>query len=120
MPWWAIIYLLAFVYLVVAGMQLSFREGEPRLFLIFDSFAGIVFAYLLAAFWIHPLREAIGWFAPIAFAIAIGWEIVDTPRELRVIRSDPELSEMEKRFAPVIGIGLCIPAYVLAAVAAFR
>ena len=120
MPWWAIIYLVLFIIFIVGAVYVSFREGEPRLLLVFDSFTGIVFAYLVTAFWLHPLREVLGWFAPVAFAIAIGWEIADTPRELRKIHSDPELSDMEKRLAPVIGIGICIPAYVLAGMTAFR
>lgn len=120
MPWWALIYLILFVAVVAVATREDIRDGERVRFIIFDSVAAVIFAYLLAAFWVHQLREAVGWFAPIAFILAIGWEIADMPRGLRQVRGDSELTEMEKRFLLVGGFIFCLPAYVIAGISAFR
>jgi len=120
MPWWGTLYLIAFVVAIFGGIRISFRDGERLVFLVFDLIAGLILAYLVAAFWVHQLREFLGWVGPFVFLLAMTWEIIDTPREIRQALADPEMSKTESWVAISVSLCLITPAYLLAGFAAFK
>ena len=123
MPWWSIIYLALFLLLVVAGTWFDpgeRRGGDRTAVLVFDSISAIACAYLFASYWVSGWRQLLGAVAPWLFVLAAGWQIYDTPRGLRNVLADPELSEREKHWLLAGAITFLLPAYVVAGVAAFK
>ena len=121
MPWWTIIYLGLFLVVVVAGTCLEPREGGDKpAVLVLDAVSAIVCAYLFVSYWVSSWRQPLGAAAPLLFILTAGWQLFDTPRGLRRVLSDPELSAREKRWLLVGIVMFFTPAYIVAGVAAFR
>lgn len=121
MPWWSIIYLILFLVVVLAGAWLEARDrNEETLVQVLDSLSVIIVGYLFVSFWVGSLRQPLGLAAPVLFVLATGWQIYDTPRGMRAMLTDPDLSEGEKRWL-LIGItAFLLPAFFVAGLAAFK
>ncbi len=120
MPWWAIIYLVIFVGFSLVADTLSFRDDGVRWRHVCDCVAGLAFALLFVAFWMPTVRSALGLVAPILFLAALAWEAYSSPRDLREIWHDGELSKTERISLLVLPPLFVWPLYVVAGIGAFR
>ena len=120
MPWWVIVYLLVVLLLFAAGAYLSARDREPFGKLIMDGIAIITLSFLFVGYWIPSLIQSAGIAPPIAYVGAMGWELLDSPREWRSIFRDQDVSAFEKIWMTAVAIISLIPVYVVAGLAAFR
>ena len=120
MPWWAIIYLLLFVGFSLVADALSFRDDGLRWRHICDCVAGLTFAVLFVGYWLPTVRNALGLLAPILFVAALAWEACSSPRDLREIWRDGELSKTERIGLLVVPPLLAWPLYVVAGIGVFR
>jgi hypothetical protein len=120
MPWLGSIYLTLFATIGIASAVLEYREGTRGWRVCCDSLAKASLVVLFFSYWHGGLRDAMGWAAPMIFILAMIWETLDIPQELHDLYENPELFPLEKRLVPVFGIGLCIPVYIFAGLAAVR
>ena len=120
MPWWAIIYLVLFVGFSLVADALSIRDDGPRLRHICDCAAGLTFAVLFVGFWLPSVRGTLGLLAPVLFVAALVWEVYSSPRDLREIWRDDELSKTERIGLLVLPPLLAWPLYVVAGIGVFR
>jgi hypothetical protein len=121
-PWWSIIYIALFLFVVVVATWFDPGEhqgGDKEVILVLDSISALVCAYLFASFWVSSWRQLPGPAAPWLFVLAAGWQVYDTPRGLRKFLAQPDLSAREKRWVLAVSIPFFLPAYVVAGMAAF-
>jgi len=124
MSLWTIIYLAFFGVLAAAGLWDDVRDRRPTWFLGCAVLSNLTVLYLFVAYWQPSLRVPLGVVAPLAFVASMCWELFQAIEDIRALRSDPELSEGQQRvIASVAAIALpamCLPAFVLAGISAFR
>jgi len=119
------IHLLGSVYLAlfaaVGGVSVysAFRDGLRPWRWLGDTFASLSLIYLFISYWHRGLRDVSGIIGPMLFMLALGWEIMELPREIREAQANPELSPLEKKVAPLLGLLISIPIYIVAGIAAF-
>ena len=124
MSWWTIIYLGLFGVLAAAGLWDDVRDRRPAWFLGCAVISNLTVIYLFVTFWHQSLRAPLGLIAPLAFVGSMCWELFQAVEDIRALRLDPELSEREQRVtASIAAISLpviCLPAFVVAGISAFR
>ena len=124
MSLWTIIYLALFGVLGMAGLWDDVRDRRPTWFLGCAVISNLTVIYLFVAYWQPSLRAPWGVVAPLAFVASMCWELFQAVEDIRALRSDPELSEGQQRVvASVAAIALpvmCLPAFVVAGISAFR
>jgi MFS-type transporter involved in bile tolerance (Atg22 family) len=120
MPWWAIAYLILFVLIFIVGTIFSRHENRMRWRILCDSVALIGFSCLFAGYWWPAIIKGLGFLAIIIFSASLSWELYDTPREIKSIISDQELSTLEKFIWGLLAGAFAIPIYIVAGMAVFR
>lgn len=120
MPWWAILYLLAFVAFSIVADTLGEMEGTHRLRWLADLLTGVIFAVLFAAFWFTSIHRALGFLAPVLLVAAAAWELFSTPADLRELWRNPEFSRKERIALTLLPPLLGWPLYIVAAVGVWR
>jgi hypothetical protein len=124
MPWWVTLYFALFGLLALAGIWDDYSNRRPVLFLCCVIFSNLVIVFLFAAFWYPLLSNSLGFAAPMVFLGSMGWEMCEAVKDIRALRSDPEISESQQRFvATVTAVAIpviCLPAFIVSGIAAFR
>ena len=118
MPWWAIIYLAAFVVFCIIADGFE-PDGASRFRWLADLLAGVIFAVLYAGFWLSSIYQVLGLAAPVLFVVAVGWEVYSSPSDLREIWQDRELSRAARIAITLLPPILVWPLYVIAGVGVF-
>ncbi|MDZ4817169.1 MAG: hypothetical protein SGI71_13010 [Verrucomicrobiota bacterium] len=116
----AVLYFVCFLALNVAGIFLCWKDKSNFVFIVIDSLVGFWLAYFFLAFFFSDLATGNKWLAQVIFVAAVGWEIYDTPREIRRVTTDHDLSMQEKGLLLAVSTTFCIPAYIVGGLAVFR
>jgi hypothetical protein len=122
---YAHIHLLGSVYLAlfaaIGGVSAysAYRGGLQPWRWLGEAFASLSLIYLFISYWHRGLRDMSGVIGPMLFMLAVGWELMELPREFREAQANPELSPFEKKITPLLGILISIPIYIVAGMAAF-
>lgn len=104
----------------VAGSWLSGRDGEAKWFIAMDILTGIILVALYVAFWKQEWKMPLPLISKGLFILAMVWEGVSTPHDLRVAWQDDECSTGEKLGLIIFAIVAVIPMFILAGVSAFK
>lgn len=124
MPWWVTLYFALFGLLALAGIWDDYSDRRPVWFLCCAVLSNLVIVFLFIAFWYPLLSNSLGFAAPVVFLGSVGWEVYEAVRDIRALRSDPELSESQQRFvATLTAVAIpviCLPAFIVAGITAFR
>ena len=124
MTWWIILYLVLYAVLALAGLWEDYHDNRPAWFFGLAVLSNVTIVYLFVAFWYPALRIRLGIVAPAAFVASICWEVFQAVEDIRALATDPELSETQQRVVAAITAvtltALCMPAFVIAGIAAFR
>jgi len=119
-PWWAFIYLVAFVAFSIVGGTLGESDGTKRVHWLAEILAEAVFAILFAGFWLPSLYRALGWLTSLLLLAALSWEIYSAPADLHELWRDPELSRKQRIGLTLLAPLLWWPLYITAAVGVWR
>ena len=124
MAWWVILYLGLFAVLSVAGLLDDYRDRRPAWFLACAVASNFTVIYLFVAFWQPSLLSGLGVVAIAAFIASMCWELFQAIADIRALRADPELSDTQQRVVAgmtvVALLLICLPAFVIAGMSAFR
>ena len=124
MTWWFILYLVLYAALAVAGLWDDYCDHRPAWFFGLAVLSNVTIVYLFVAFWYPVLRTPLGIVAPTAFVAAICWEVFQAVEDIRGLAPDSELTETQQRVVAAITTVtlpiLCVPAFVVAGITAFR
>ena len=119
-----VFYLMLFAGLAVGGLWIDIRERRPAWFIALAAVSDAVIINLFLAYFDHSLRTWMDPVAPVAYVVALGWQLLQVYDEFRAVEPDPEGGEdVPERLSDVVLVitaALCLPAYVGAGFAAFR
>lgn len=123
MPWWAILYLVCFAALSVAGVWGDCRERRPAWFLACAILSNLALVYFFVAYWRPVLRVSFWHAAPVIYLASVLWEVFSMVDDVRSLRGEPSMVEWERRIVPVVTAVatavICLPAFIVAGISAF-
>jgi hypothetical protein len=120
MPWWAVIYLIAFVAVSIFSDALAESDGTSRLRWLADLLTAAVFAVLFVGFWVSAIYRSLGLAGPVLLLGAVAWEVYSGPQDLRAMWRDPELSQKERVGLTLVAPLVMWPLFITAGVGVFR
>jgi hypothetical protein len=124
MPWWVIIYLVAYSVLLGFSVWDNVRGGESISYVVLDILCDATAIALVLAFWITAVAQSLGLLLPCIFAYSCAWLVYSAPHEIRKMRPDPELTQKESRVLRSLGVMVALtfaaPAYVWGAIASWQ
>ncbi len=109
-----------FLALGLSGAFLFRREQKCSTFPIFDGLACLLVGWLFIGYWIPSVCTFFGPLVAFVFIIALIWEIVILPNQLKALRADPNLSDSVKRAGPLFCLLFGLPAYFIAGITAYQ
>lgn len=121
---WIQLYLAVFIVFSIAGILDDFRERRPSWFLAFAGLSNIIIVILFIAYWNRSWLDGVGTLAQVLFITAMAWEGYQAVLDFRATGAESNSEEEGGRAALIIGIllfsVLCLPAFVVAGISAFR
>jgi amino acid transporter len=111
MPWWAVLYFLAFAGVTAAWVRSELLQGPEWEHLIVEVLSEACLVLVAVGYWQASVRSALGPLANWLFIAGCAWLVVAGIKQWQAYEPDPELSRGFNIASVVIGVGL----YVLAA-----
>lgn len=122
MPSWAILYLICFAALGVAGVWVDCRERRPAWFLTCAILSNLAVIYLFITFWRPVFRVPLWYAAPVIYLASVFWEVFSMVDEIRSLRGEPSMGDPERRIVAVVTAVatsvLVLPAFIVAGMSA--
>ena len=124
MPYWVIAYLIVFGVVAAAGIWDDWRTKRPSWFLACAVTANVTVAWLFTTYWHSALHPSGRFIAPVAYLLAMTWELYQAIDDTLDANSDPSISRTQRRTEAAVTLVIlavtCVPAYVVAGISAFR
>ena len=120
MPWWVILYFGIFCLLGLAGIWDDYRDQRPGWFLGCAVISNLIVAYLFVAYWQPALLAPLGSIGSGGFVAAMGWELFQAVEDSRALNTASEFPRKVAIATVIVGPLICLPAFIIAGVSAFR
>jgi len=121
---WIQLYLAVFIVFSIAGILDDFRERRPFWFLALAGLSNIIIVLLFIAYWNRSWLDGVGILAQVLFIAAMVWEGYQAVLDFCATGAPTNSEEEEGRPALILGVllfsVLCLPAFVIAGISAFR
>ena len=124
MPWWAALYALFYVWLMIDGARDDWRAAHSPWYIGASLLAGLSILTLATAYWYVTLASALGRWAVPMLVFALCWEgvsaVTDLRHSTRPATMSPRIFRWTRVLAVVGIVTVSLPAYTAAVVVVHR